>query len=57
MGQPKPDMRLVEMESNLQLVASREVPVRESDALVDTHRQRPEVPVARHAPVLSARRP
>ena len=27
MGQPQPDMRLVEMESNLQLVASREVPV------------------------------
>jgi len=39
MGQPQPNMRLVKFQGDLKLLVSREVLVRESDALVDTHIQ------------------
>jgi hypothetical protein len=39
MGQPQQDMSLVKLQSNLKLQVSREVTVRESDSLVDTHIQ------------------
>lgn len=37
MGQPQPNMSLVKLQSDLNLVVSREILVREFDALVDTH--------------------
>jgi hypothetical protein len=39
MEQPQHDMSLVKFQTDLKLVASKQVLVRESDALLDTHIQ------------------